>query len=92
MTLDTDKLPSYVVEDIAANLGWTKPEYRSLEHTDDQIDIESFKRRIADMTPYTAFESFCTWNGLIGWHGHLIAAIDALRAAEIKEPKKGAAA
>ena len=82
--IDVSKLSEDVIQDIAANLGWTKPEYRNPKHTDDKIDIEPFKRRIANMTPSEAFKCFCTWHGLIGWSGHLISAIDSLRAAETK--------
>ena len=82
--IDVSKLPEHVIEDIAANLGWTKPEFRGdgPAHAKDKIDIEPFKRRIASMTPRDAFVAFCTWHGLIGWGPLLISAIDSLRAAE----------
>ena len=38
---------------------------------------------IKNMTAEEAFEAYCCWNGLIGWGGKLINALDDLRALEV---------
>lgn len=45
-------------------------------HTDEQI---------ATMTPEEALDEFLNWEGIIGYTGRIVGALDALRAAETKK-------
>lgn len=69
--IDTSKLPLFLQEDIASNLGWDKGE-----------PIEPYLEKIARMTPEQALGRFAEWRlGDKNWAGIFIEGIDVLRKA-----------
>lgn len=68
--IDINKLDDDVLECIAANL-------------DLDADEEKLGAMLKQMSCAETFDSYCEWNGLIGWAHSLIRALDNIRAAEM---------
>ena len=71
--IDLDKLPDYVVKDIAYNLG-----------AEDEEDVDDYRARIATMSARQAFSCYCNWNGLMGYGNSLFQVVTTLQIAESK--------
>jgi hypothetical protein len=57
--LDTDKIPTGVLQDIAQDMGWKE------DGSAGALDV--YLPKIAEMTAEQAFERWCDWHGLFGW-------------------------
>lgn len=72
--IDTDKLPSIVLDAILNNLG-----------CDDDVTGDArqpYLDQVRQMDAQTAFNCYLTWYGLIGWADNIAQALDRIRAAQ----------
>lgn len=77
MGLDLAKLPFNVLSDIRESLGATEEEA--------ELPVGEYRRDsiIEGLGPHEALDKFLTWNGIQGYTGTIIGALDGLRKAQL---------
>jgi hypothetical protein len=75
--IDIDSLPDEVLTNILQRNG-----------LDDSEDEEAIKALFKNMTVYQAMDAYLCWNGIHGYTGSIIKALDGIRDAEVKKKKQ----
>lgn len=76
MAIDVDLLDDQVLHDILANLG-----FDSDTDWENDSKVDKFLKRVSEMSPGEALNAYLIWNGIIGYTGDILNAVESVKLA-----------